>query len=86
MNAIRNLHNEIKERFNGVENTLDDIDKRFEETEIKAEERHNKVMEQLVDIAGQFQKFDEERFVLAHRQSDHSDRIERLEKAVFKTS
>ena len=78
--------NYIDKKFDIFDKRFDFIDNKFEEMETIAEKRYNKVMEQLVDIAGQFQKFDEERLVLAHRQSDHSDRIERLEKAVFKTS
>ncbi len=49
----------------------------------KMDEKIDRMMEQVVDIAGQFKKFDEERLVLAHRQRNHEDRIEKLEKVVF---
>ena len=34
-------------------------------------------------LAGEFKKFDEEQVLLSGRQSDHSDRIEKLEEKVF---
>lgn len=69
--------------FNSLENK---IDKKFEETEKKDERRFNKLMEHLVDLAGKFKKFDEEQTVLSKRSSDHEDRIEDLERVVYKTS
>ncbi|KKQ93424.1 MAG: hypothetical protein UT19_C0012G0013 [Candidatus Woesebacteria bacterium GW2011_GWB1_39_10b] len=53
---------------------------------LKLDEKFNKVMEHLVDIAGQFKKFDEERIVMSGILSEHIDRIEKLEQEVFKTS
>ena len=38
---------------------------------------------QLTDIAGQFNKFDEEQTVLSGQMSDRTDRIEKLEVATF---
>jgi uncharacterized protein YceH (UPF0502 family) len=68
---------------NIVENNL--IDKLVEH-EKKEEERYEKLITHLVDIAGKFKKFDEEQTVLSANSSQHSDRIEKLEKVVFKPS
>jgi len=39
---------------------------------------------ELVDgLAGDFKKFDEEQTIISGHQSNHSDRIEKLEKKVF---
>jgi len=70
-----------------VVNDLEEkVEKRFNEADKKAEKRFDKVMTFLVDIAGKFKKFDEERVVLSARSKDHSDRIEKLENTVFQTS
>lgn len=61
------------------------MDKKFEQVEKKAEKRFDKMMTQLIDIAGQFKKFGEEQTILSAHSKDHTDRIEKLEKAVFNT-
>ena len=72
---VGDLRSEMNTRFDEIDKRFDDMDKKLD-----------KMMEHVVDIAGQFKKFDEERAVIAHRQSDHSDRIEKLEATVYKTS
>lgn len=47
------------------------------------EQKVDTVINQLTDIAGQFKKFDEEQTVLSGQMSDRTDRIEKLETAVF---
>lgn len=71
----------------GVVNRSEDrLEKRIDKLEIKMENRFDKVMTSLVDIAGEFKKFDEEQVILAGRQRNHEDKIEKLEKEVFRTS
>jgi hypothetical protein len=62
------------------------ISKRFDEVEVKSEERYDKMMEHLVDIAGKFKKFDEAQTILSGRVYNHEDRIEKLEGLSFKSS
>jgi hypothetical protein len=69
--------------FSVVNNLERIVDKRFTEAEEKAEDRFDKMMTQLVDIAGQFKKFGEEQTILSAHSSSHTDRIESLEKKVF---
>ncbi|KKQ51685.1 hypothetical protein A2865_00640 [Candidatus Woesebacteria bacterium RIFCSPHIGHO2_01_FULL_39_17] len=73
---VYRLFNQIDEK---IENFKDELN-------LKLDEKFNKVMEHLVDIAGQFKKFDEERIVMSGILSEHIDRIEKLEQEVFKTS
>jgi len=47
------------------------------------EQKIDTVITQITDIAGQFKKFDEEQTVLSGQMSDRTDRIEKLETAVF---
>jgi chromosome segregation ATPase len=97
INIVNSKVNALDSKVSELDSKVDKLDSKinlleiqtedkFDEAEKKAEQRYNKVMDQLVDIAGQFQKFDEERTVLAYRQRNHSDRIEKLEKTVFKSS
>ena len=62
------------------------INKRFDEAEVKSEERYDKMMEHLVDIAGKFKKFDEAQTILSGRVYQHEDKIEKLEELSFKSS
>lgn len=62
------------------------FEKRIDALDKKQEKRFDKVMVHLVDIAGKFQKFDEEKTIISHRVSIHEDRIEKLEETVLKTS
>lgn len=58
----------------------------LEDYDQKSEKRYDKAITHLVDIAGKFKKFDEEQTILSDKVSDHSDRIEKLEGSVFKSS
>ena len=49
----------------------------------KTEIRFNKLYELVDGLAGDFRKFDEEQTVLSGRQSEHSDRLEKLEEKAF---
>ncbi|OGM76588.1 hypothetical protein A2210_01800 [Candidatus Woesebacteria bacterium RIFOXYA1_FULL_40_18] len=71
---------------NFVWRVFDELEKKIDKLDQKLDSKFDKVMEQLVDIAGQFKKFDEERVIMADRQRNHEDRIEKLEHTVFKTS
>lgn len=64
----------------------DRLEKRIDEFEAIMRKRFDKVMATLIDIAGQFKKFDEERVILAAHSKDHTDRVEKLEDAVFRPS
>ncbi len=72
------VYREISDSEKKLEGKIDEIDR-------KAEKRYNKMMTQLVDIAGQFKKFGEEQVVLAAHSKDHTDRIEKLEGVVYAT-
>lgn len=65
----------IKAKQEEHDHRFDDLDKKY-----------NTIMEHLVGLAAGFKKFDEEHAILSDHDSDHGDRIEALEKAVFKTS
>ena len=67
------LHNEL----------YDQMEIKFTEKEQKDEERYHKIMNILTDLLSKYKKFEEEHAVLADRQANHSDRIEKLEKKVF---
>ena len=67
------LHNEL----------YDQTESRFVEKDQKDEERYHKIMNVLSDLISKYKKFEEEHAVLADRQANHSDRIEKLEKKVF---
>ena len=58
----------------------------MEEYDKKNEVRYDTAMTHLVDIAAKFQKFDEEGVIVSGRVRKHEDRIEKLEKVVFKSS
>jgi hypothetical protein len=71
----------------GVVNNLEEkVEKGFDKVDKKAEKRYNKMMTQLVDIAGQFKKFGEEQTILSVHSRNHTDRIEKLENAAFAAS
>ncbi|GEM_PF-5386471 len=70
--VVNDLRNETEKRFDGLESKMD---KRF-----------NKVMNTLDKVISYFKKFDEEHAVLTEASSRNTRRIEKLEKAVFKTS
>ncbi len=59
------------------------INERFDEAEVKAEERYSKVIDHLDSLAGQFKKFDEEREMMADKIATHSDQIEEFQKIAF---
>lgn len=59
------------------------LEHRLTALETKFDLRFDQVIEQLADIAGKFRKFDEEQTILSAQMSDRTDRIEKLELAVF---
>ena len=58
------------------------LEKKIDKLDKKQEKRFDKAIEHLVDIAGKFKKFDEERIVMSGKIISHEDRIEKLEKYV----
>ena len=58
----------------------------IKEYDKKNEKRFDKAMTHLVDIAGKFEKFDQEHTLLTRSVSNHEDRIDKLEETVLKTS
>lgn len=94
---IQKLSKKIDTKFAKIDTKLDNLDTKFqfvkagisrledqiEEVDKKAEKRYSKAMDQVAGIAGQFKKFDEERIVLSEHSKRHTDKIEKLEKAVF---
>lgn len=80
----------LDNRIDGVDKRIDSLekkmDKKFEAVDKRFQEMDNKldtIIEVVTDIAGSFKKQEEEIVILAHRQSLHNDRIEKLEKKVF---
>jgi hypothetical protein len=70
-------------RINGLEKR---VEKQFTESDEKHDRRYDKIMNSLDWLVGAYKKFDEEHTILSGRVSDHTDRIEELERSVFKTS
>lgn len=64
----------------------ENIDNKFDRADAKAEKRHSEVMGHLDGLAKGFKKFDEEQVVLSAHSKDHTDRIEKLENAVYLAS
>ncbi|MEK7061039.1 MAG: hypothetical protein AAB954_00055 [Patescibacteria group bacterium] len=64
----------------------ENINNRFDDVDVKAEKRHSEVMNHLDGFAKGFKKFDEEQVTLSAHSKDHTDRIEKLENAVYLTS
>lgn len=69
------LRGEMDEKFNELES-------RFQEMSGKLD----KMLEHIVDLSGKFKKFDDAQEIFSHRTYENTNRIEKLEKAVFKTS
>jgi hypothetical protein len=59
------------------------IEDRFELYDVKNEQRYNKLMEVMLDLAAKFEKSEEENTIVKHRQDQHGERIEKLESKVF---
>ncbi|MEK7472996.1 MAG: hypothetical protein AAB625_03075 [Patescibacteria group bacterium] len=59
------------------------LEKKFDQAEVLAEKRFDKMMTQLDSIAGLVKKFDEEETMQSGRIKIHSDQIEELQNAVF---
>lgn len=76
---VQKISDNLDERINNLEGTINSF-------ELKEDERHNKVMELLTWLISQFKKFDEEHTILSHTQAKHGDRLDKLEKVVFRTS
>ncbi len=61
------------------------IEEKIENLEKKMDNRFDKVMNHLDKVISYFTKFDEEHTILTETNSRNTNRIEKLEKAVFKT-
>lgn len=55
----------------------------FKSFSSKAEGRFDKLYELMDGLAGEFKKFDEEQVLISGNQTNHSNRIGKLEKKVF---
>ena len=77
----------LDNKIGGLEGETQDLRSQIEQVEEglgkKMKNYHNEVMTELDSIAGAIKKFDEEHTVLAYRQVNHTDRIEKLETTVF---
>lgn len=95
--SLRGLTREIEQTGNEVKKLQTDIDnlviqvvtidKKIDDTvqtvRNEARQYHDSLMTKLDFIVGRIKKFDEEHDILTYRQSNHSDRIEKLETRVF---
>lgn len=73
----------METKFRLVQAYFREFKQEFKEFAHKMEQRFDSTSETMDSIVGDFKKFDEEQTVLSHRQSSHSDRIEKLEEKVF---
>lgn len=74
---------DIQMKFRSLKADLEEFKEEFKVFAEKSEGRFNKLYELVDGLAGDFKKFDDEQTVLSGRQSNHSDRIEKLETKVF---
>ena len=72
-------------KVSGLQTDFKELDDKFDLYESKMEKRFDKVMAHLDKLIGLFKKVDEERVILSAHSKNHTDRIEKLEKKVFKT-
>jgi hypothetical protein len=73
----------IQLKFRLLKADLEEFKEDFKSFASKTDGRFDKLYELVDGLAGDFRKFDEEQTVLSGRQSNHSDRLEKLEKKVF---
>ena len=74
---------DLETKFRLLQADFGEFRREFKEFSHKMEQRFGSISETMGSIVGDFKKFDEEQTVLSHRQSEHSDRIEKLEKKAF---
>ena len=77
------LEQRILEVEQGLGEQIAEVKQEFDQRFTTLDQKLDRVLTQLDSIVGDFRKFDEEQTVLAHRQSIHSDQIEKLEIRVF---
>ena len=78
------LQTEVK--LTKLEFKIENIESHQKEFEQKAEDRYGQTITQIDGFAKVFNKADQEQTIISHKQSEHSDRIEKLEEAVFASS
>lgn len=59
-----------------------ELDEKIDNLSSKFDTKFDEIMNILIDILGQFKKFDEEQTVIAHRIANHEDRIVGIEKTL----
>ena len=74
----------IDTKFRFFKSELEEFKLDFKSFVVKIEKRFDKLYELIDGLAFDFKKFDEEQTVISGRQSDHSDRIDKLEAVVFR--
>ncbi|KKS32554.1 MAG: hypothetical protein UU93_C0006G0033 [Candidatus Amesbacteria bacterium GW2011_GWA2_42_12] len=74
---------EVKYSTSVLQSEMSEVRKEIKTLEKKFDLKFDTVIEQLTDLAGKFNKFDEEQTVLSGQMSDRTDRIEKLEVATF---
>lgn len=74
---------DIQTKLRDLQFQINEFKAEFKEFVEKTEKRFTFISEAVDGLVGDFKKFDEEQTVLSHRQSGHSDRIEKLEEKVF---
>lgn len=77
------ISDDINLKFRSIIFDLNEFKDEFKSFVAKSEEKFKKLYEIMDSLAGDFRKFDEEQVLLSGRQSDHSDRLEKLETKVF---
>lgn|SRR3989338_9523458 len=78
------LQTEVK--LTKLEFKIENIESHQKEFEQKAEDRYGQTITHIDGFAKVFNKADQEQTIISHKQSEHSDRIEKLEEAVFASS
>lgn len=71
-------------KISGLQTDFTELDGKFDKLGFKMEKRFDKVMTHLDKLIGLFKKTDEEQTILSAHSKSHTDRIEKLEKKVFK--
>lgn len=77
------LHSEISRVNSNLSSEISGLKSEIKNLEKKFDQKFDTVIEQLTDIAGKFNKFDEEQTILSGQMSNRTDRIEKLEVSVF---
>lgn len=74
---------EVKSSTSVLQSEISEVRNEIKTLEKKFDKKFDTVIEQLTDIAGKFNKFDEEQTILSGQMSNCTDRIEKLEVATF---